>query len=75
MTERQLAERIAADIFKAGSEPSRGVGGTVQRIAFKGGKYPGAETNLGGYGLPALADRIHASLIAARDEKGLDREK
>lgn len=68
MSERQLADRIAKDIFDAGSDPNRGVEGTVQRIAFKGGKYPGAETALGGYCLVALADCVHQSLIAAAEE-------
>lgn len=70
MDERKLADRIAADIFEAGSEPSRGLAGTVHRIAFKGGEYPNSETELGGYCQSALADLIHQSIIYERDEKG-----
>ena len=66
MNERKLADRIAVDIFEAGGEPSKGVDRTVQRIAFKGGTYPGAETTLGGFCQQALADCIHQSLISER---------
>ena len=62
MDERKLAETIARDIFEAGSE----LDDKTQRLAFKGGSYPDAETDIGGYCESALVDRIYASLIAAR---------
>ena len=67
MNERKLAETIARDIFESGDELPND---KTQRISFKGGKYPDAETDIGGFCESALADRIHASLIAERDEKG-----
>ena len=55
-----LACAIARDIFASGDEPHD----KVQRIAFKGGNYPDAETELGGYCEESLARRIDASLKA-----------
>ncbi len=66
MNETQLANRIATDIFESGDRlPDK-----TQRIAFRGGEYPDAETTLGGYCQSALADCIRASLIAVRVEEG-----
>ena len=50
----QLATDIARHIFAVGDEPSD----VAHRIEFKGGKYPDAETALGGFCEPALADHI-----------------
>ncbi len=66
MDERKLAVKIARDIFKSGDQSND----KTQRMAFKGGEYPDSETNLGGYCEVALADRIHATLIAERGKHG-----
>lgn len=55
---KELANTIAREIFLAGDLGSD----KAQRMAFKGGKYPGAETNLGGYCEKALARNILLTL-------------
>jgi hypothetical protein len=55
----ERAVKIARAIFAAPS----GIGNDrVQRIAFKGGKYPDSETDLGGLCEIALADVICGAL-------------
>lgn len=62
MSNYELASQIARDIFVCGSEPSRGIDGTVHRIEFKGGKYSDGETSLGGLCESSLAKQIEVSL-------------
>lgn len=64
MKNLDLATVIARDIFRFGD----GLNDKVQRIEFKGGTYPGGETNLGGLCELALIARIHKFLV----EIGLD---
>ena len=54
---KQVADEIAASIFKLGSEPWD----KCQRIQFKGGA-EGAETNLGGLCESALSKAIETGL-------------
>lgn len=49
---------LARRLFAVPNEP----GDRTQRIEFKGGKYPEAETNLGGYCESALAEWFTAEL-------------
>jgi hypothetical protein len=51
--------RIAQAIFEA---PSGFKNDRTQRIAFKGGKYPDRETDLGGFNESALAECITREL-------------
>ena len=62
MDNNELAAKIASDLFRVGSEPSRGDAGMVHRIEFKGGKYPDKETSMGGLCESALARQISESL-------------
>lgn len=54
LTNSQRANLIARGIFAAGDEPDD----KVQRIEFKGGKWPDTETSLGGLSLGPLAGVI-----------------
>lgn len=58
-------EAIANAIFEAGDEPDD----KVQRIAFRGGKYPVDETNLGGLNKAALVAVINRALLTAASAK------
>ena len=51
MTNKELAVLITRAIFACGDERDD----KTQRIQFKGGHWPDAETNLGGFNEPALA--------------------
>jgi hypothetical protein len=53
-----MADYLSLYIFHAGSHGED----RTQRIAFKGGKYPGRETDLGGLCRTALRDRIVEAL-------------
>lgn len=55
---KELAEKVAKDVF---SELELN-GDKCQRLAAKGGKWPEAETDLGGLCEPALAEMIEVSL-------------
>lgn len=59
-----LADKIARAIFAAGDEP----GSPCNRIQFKGGKWPDAERNQGGYGEAPLAKLI-ALVISQNSER------
>lgn len=54
----ELARKVAADVF-AELEMN---GDKCQRLAAKGGKWPEAETDLGGLCEPALAERIEVAM-------------
>lgn len=58
MDNATLAARIAREIFLVGDDPTD----KVQRIGFKGGRWPNHETELGGLNEPALASVIHRVL-------------
>lgn len=58
----EMADYLARAIFLAGHGPD---GDKTQRIAFKGGRYRVAETDLGGFCQSALEDWI-AQAIRAR---------
>jgi hypothetical protein len=61
------AKMMARLIFgSAMTDGSGDVSQTVQRLAFKGGTYPDAETDLGGMNEDCLASEIAAALIATR---------
>lgn len=51
-----LADRLATHVFEQGDEDRPG--GRVQRLQYKGGKYPDCETDLGGLCQEALAGII-----------------
>lgn len=55
------AMQIAGAIFAIGDEPND----KVQRIAFRGGKYPEGETDLGGLNRAALVNVIERAMLAA----------
>lgn len=58
-----LSKALAREIFKLGDEPKRdGSFDRVQRLQFKGGTYPDAETSLGGLNEHALATYIERFL-------------
>jgi hypothetical protein len=57
-TKQKLADYLAEYIFEIGNNPD----GTVQRIQFKGGRWPNEETNLGGLCEPALSNVIKAGI-------------
>lgn len=61
---RDLASRLAAHVFHRVVTG----GGTVQRIQFKGGKYPDNETNMGGLCESALACELMAGIERACEE-------
>lgn len=58
MTNAEMGAYLAREIFELGSEPTD----IVQRLEFKGGRYPDAETNLGGLSESSLADFIAYAL-------------
>ena len=59
----KIAKAIARDIFSAGDLVRQsGQSDNCQRIAFMGGKYPDAETELGGVSEEPLAGMISRSL-------------
>jgi hypothetical protein len=60
-----LAARIARGVFAIGDMP----GDATQRIAFKGGTYPGKETDLGGLCESALADVLQRLLTVVPTPK------
>jgi len=58
MNQTDLANTIAREIFKVGSDPHD----KAHRIEFKGGAYPNDETSLGGFCESALATHILSTL-------------
>jgi hypothetical protein len=54
----EIGIRLAQAIFEAPNVKND----RTQRIAFKGGKYPGKETDLGGFCESALAEHITREL-------------
>ena len=55
---KQLAEKIAADVFEVGGEP----GQPCTRIQYMTGKWDGDEKQLGGSNIKSLTNIIAASL-------------
>lgn len=72
MNRWDLAAHIARVIMDSpvGVEPDR-----AQRLAFRGGRYPDAETDLGGLNQTALVARIKAALDSASDSASATQEK
>lgn len=58
VNDKELAILIVRDIFSALDNGND----KCQRIEGKGGRYPDAETTLGGFGERALVDLIQSSL-------------
>ena len=65
MSNLDLSRKIAREVFDYVEFP----GDSVQRLAYKGGQYPDAETDLGGLCEEALAGVIQSAL-----DKHLPRE-